>query len=96
MRAHTVSYVLTFSAGNKIDLVEKRTRHYTKFSEQAKFWGVTNIIALNAAENVSYMVTSALTGEGCDTLKEKIIFMLPDTPPVVGSEEDYRHWCSVM
>lgn len=91
------SFTLTPGTGNKIDLVERRTRHHTTFVEQAKEWGLLHYSALEAARHVSYITVSAQTGEHIDTLVEKLVFLMPDTPPPMPKDgEHLQSWCALL
>lgn len=83
--------------GNKIDLVEKRTRHFTTFMEQAKEWNLLHYAALEQARHVSYTTVSAKTGEHIDLLVERLTFLLPEELPLLPNEgEKLQSWCAFV
>lgn len=53
-------------------------------------------VSHEAAKHVSYITVSAETGEHMDTLIEKLVFLMPDAPPVPKDGEELHTWCSVL
>lgn len=53
-------------------------------------------VSHEAAKHVSYITVSAETGEHVDTLIEKLVFLMPDAPPVPKDGEELHTWCSVL
>lgn len=64
--------------------------------EQAKEWGVMHYVSHEAAKRVSYITVSAETGEHVDTLVEKLVFLMPETPPAMPKEDEELHTCALL
>jgi GTP-binding protein Era len=56
---------------NKVDEVRPKTKLLAMMQTASEAWGVSEIVPV-----------SALTGEGCDTLLERLLFLLPESAPL--------------